>query len=116
MKINFWKTDSGRSPVLIFMEKQDPKASSRMIKDLDHFEDKGLVLLADHNKLKRLHGYKNMYEIKTYFKGVYYRIIFTVLRGEAWLLEAFKKKSDDTPVRFIKTALARKQSLDTKSL
>jgi phage-related protein len=77
-----------------------------MIKDIDHLQQQGLGLLAT-KKMKQLTGYKHLYELITNFKGVGYRIIFTVVNGEAWLLEAFKKKSNQTPQRHIDTALGR---------
>jgi phage-related protein len=98
------------------MANQDAEATSRMMKDVDRFEKRGLSLLADPNRLKKLSGYKDLYELKTYFRGVYYRMIFTIYKGEAWLLEAFKKKSDDTPKRYLKTAEARKQILELEAL
>lgn len=109
MNINFWETDQGRSPVFEFIQSQDPKAAARVLKDIDRLEQQGLKLLNDPNKLKKLKGHKNIYEIKTYCKGIYYRILFTILRGEIWLLEGFKKKSNDTQPRYIATAITRKE-------
>jgi phage-related protein len=111
MEVEFWKTWSGRSPVYKFLEKQPPDASTRMLKDIEHLEKQGLKLAVNPNKVKALTGYKDLYELRTDFKGVFYRIIFCVNNGKAYLLEAFKKKRNDTKPNHIQTALKRQHSL-----
>lgn len=110
MKINIWQTSAGSSPVIKFINDQEDKPASRMMKDIEHLEEQGLRLLAT-KKMKQLTGYKHLYELITNFRGVGYRIIFTVINGEAWLLEAFKKKSDETSQRHINNALNRRNQL-----
>lgn len=110
MKINFWQTSSGSSPVLKFIDEQEDKPASRIMKDIDHLEQQGLNLLTT-KKMKHLTGYKQLYELITRFMGMGYRIIFTTIGNEAWLLEAFKKKSDDTPQGHIDNAVSRQRQL-----
>lgn len=112
MEVEFWKTWSGRSPVYKFLENQSSDASARIMKDLDHLKKQGLRLLINPNKLKSLTGYKDLYELKTDFRGVFYRIIFCTKHDKAYLLEAFKKKSNDTKADYIDKALKRQQSLN----
>lgn len=110
MKINIWQTVAGGSPVINFIDDQEVKPASRMMKDIEHLEEQGLNLLAT-KKVKQLTGYKHLFELITNFRGVGFRIIFTVINREAWLLEAFKKKSDETPRRHINNALNRRNQI-----
>jgi phage-related protein len=116
MRVKFWVTASGRAPVALFIRKQSPLAGQRIMKDIDHLEQQGLELAINPSKVKSLRGYSKLYELKTYFQGIWYRIIFVVINGEAWLLEAFKKKGNGTPQRFIDTALKRHALIPTAAL
>lgn len=89
------------------MAQKDLFAAQRIMKDIDHLEEQGKNLLGSSKKMKKLQGYKDLYELRTYYKGMSYRILFKIVKGEAWLLEAFKKKGNGTPQRFIDNAQAR---------
>jgi phage-related protein len=116
MRVRFWTTTSGRLPVAAFIGKQPPLAAQRIMKDIDHLEQQGLDLAINPHKLKSLKGYPGLYELKTYAQGIWYRIIFVVISGDAWLLEAFKKKGNGTPQRHIDTALQRQSLIQLTSL
>ncbi|HEX7259482.1 MAG TPA: type II toxin-antitoxin system RelE/ParE family toxin [Candidatus Saccharimonadia bacterium] len=111
MIVTFWTSKSGRCPVADFIAKQHKAAAQRIMKDIDHLEQQGLKLAISPNKLKPLQGYKKLYELKTDWGGVGYRIIFAIIDGKAWLLEAFKKKGNSTPQRHIDTALRRQVTI-----
>ncbi|MDB5169858.1 MAG: hypothetical protein JWN82_254 [Candidatus Saccharibacteria bacterium] len=106
MNIKFWKTASGRYPVKNFIMTQSSGPAQRIMKDIDHLKEQGLRLLAS-NKLKKLRGYDNLYELRTKHGKLDYRILFKESRGTAWLLEAFQKQGNTTPERYIKTAIRR---------
>lgn len=111
MEITYWQSESWRTPVLEFIEKQPAQAKQRIMKTIVHFSEQGMNLLSTPNKMKQLTSFRNLYELKIDFKGVFYRIIFCIVRGAAYLLTAFKKKDNRTPAVHIKTALTRQQSL-----
>jgi hypothetical protein len=111
MEVKFWGTESGREPVYKFLKRQPPTAFARIMKELEYLEKQGLDLLVNPNKLKTLTGYKNLYELRIDFKGVFYRIIFCIDKGIAWLLLAFKKKDNSTLEQFLRTAHTRQQSI-----
>jgi phage-related protein len=111
MVIKFWVNKSDKCPVKDFISKQHVLAGQRIMKDIDHLKQQGLSLAINPGKMKPLQGHKKMYELKTSWKGIYYRIIFSVENGEAWMLEAFKKKGNATPQRYINTALQRRCSI-----
>ena len=107
MEIKFWENKSNRAPVFEFIESQEANNKQRIMKSVDHFAQQGMNLLFSPSKMKALSGYRNLYELRIDFKGMFYRII----KGVAYLLTAFKKKANNTPSRHIKTALIRQQSL-----
>lgn len=111
MEVRYWKTSTGRSPVVEFIAKQPDRAAQRIMKSIKHFADQGMNLLAYSDKVKGLTGYKGLYELRVDFRGVFYRIIFCIVRGTAYLLLAFKKKGNQTRPTYIKTALTRQQQL-----
>jgi phage-related protein len=107
MDVRFWKAGSGKCVVAEFIKSQDKIAAQRIMKDIDYLEEQGLNLLINPNKMKKLKGYKNLYELRTSFRGIWYRILFGIFKDEAWLVEAFKKKGNNTPQRNIDKAVAR---------
>jgi phage-related protein len=111
MEIKFWENKSKRAPVFEFIERQQPNEKQRIMKSIDHFAEQGMNLLFSPTKMKNLNGHRNLYELRIDFKGMFYRIIFCIIKGVAYLLTAFKKKANNTPIRHIKTALIRQQSL-----
>ncbi len=111
MDVAYWQTESRRMPVYDFIKRQPNEAAQRIMKNVEHFAEQGLGLLTSPGKVKALSGYPDLYELKIDFRGVFYRIIFCVTRGIAHLLLAFKKKSNHTPLQYIKTALARQRLL-----
>ena len=112
MKVRMWVNDSGSSPVERFINEQPAKHGARIMKDIGFLEKVGLELLGNPSRLKQLKGYKNLFELKVSIQGVYYRILFTVIRGEAWLVEAFKKKDNATKKRYIEKALGRIEMIE----
>lgn len=112
MDIKFWQTSSGRLPVLSFIEAETPNVKKRLMDSLDHFEQQGLNLLINKKKLEKLTGYKHLYELKIRFQGVAYRIICHVKNGLAYLVHAFKKKTEKTRKQDIELAHERSKSLN----
>lgn len=110
MEIEVWENESGRSPVRDFIMTESPKAQRRIQWVLDLFEEKGLSFILFTGHVNKLQGYK-MYEIVVSYGGVFYRIFFVIAKGIAWLLHAFKKKTNATPLKEIKIALKRAKQL-----
>jgi len=106
MNIKFWKTATGRYPVKDFIQTQGSGPAQRIMKDIDHLKEQGLKLLAS-NKLKKLRGNSNLYELRTKHGNLSYRILFKENDDTAWLLAGFRKQGNETPDRHIKTAIRR---------
>lgn len=113
METELWENDSGRSPVDDFTWDQPPKARAKILWVIVFFEEKGLDLLFT-DFLTKLQGYK-LFELKILYGGVYYRIFLVIVDDIAWLLHAFKKKTDHTPPKEIKVALGRARQLLDKN-
>lgn len=109
MTVDFWENPSGRSPVEEFIESLPLKAQKKIVKILELLEKHDTKLMFS-GYMKKLKGY-DLYELRIVFSKVYYRILFVIIDSACILLHAFTKKSDDTPVREIETALARAKQI-----
>ena len=110
MRIIYWETGTGRSPVFDFMESQPPTDRSDIQKRIDFLEEQGYGLLGTH--LKKLHPY-DLFELRISCKTVIYRILIAIKNSSAWLLHGFIKKTQATQTREIQTALRRKNILES---
>jgi phage-related protein len=111
MEVKYWTTASERPAVFEFIESQPPDAAQRLMKSVEHLAEQGMNLLMVPSRAKHLRGYADLYELKVDYKGIFYRIIFCVKHGIAYLLLAFKKKTNSTPMKHIRTALSRQQAV-----
>jgi phage-related protein len=85
-------------PVLTFLSGElTPLSGQRVLKDIEHFEERGLALL-NSNKLKSVTGIKGLYELRTPIDGVTIRVFFQVQGGEACAVHAINKKSRKIPL------------------
>lgn len=110
MQIKLYEAESGRSPVLEFLLSQQPDVANRLRQDINHLQTHGLDLMRS-SKMKKLRGQTDVYELRTPYRGVAYRILFTIVDGVAWLLHGFPKKTQHTPIRHVRIAIARRGEL-----
>ncbi len=102
MTVNYWTSSGTHDYVREFIDDQLPKIKKKIIRDLEMIER-----LGSSANMKKLKGYK-LHEIK--IKSCR---IFCAIRGSiCWLLHGFNKKSNQTPVREIATAVTRMNELD----
>ncbi|MBI3385063.1 type II toxin-antitoxin system RelE/ParE family toxin [Candidatus Gottesmanbacteria bacterium] len=100
--VNFYQSQSGDSPVKDFIEKQDIVLRIRVAHSIKLLFDQGPFLKPPY--IKKLG--KRFYELR--ISGLIpIRIFYTIYNGEYYLLHAFKKKTQKTPLHEIKTALYR---------
>jgi phage-related protein len=110
MNIEYWELNANHTPVLDFIEEQAEAAQAKIQKVTDFFEEQGMRLL-NTQYMSKLKGV-DLYELKIKWKGLAYRI-FAVIKGSiAYLVHAFIKKTENTPMREIKLALARKSIIE----
>lgn len=104
MEVKYWTTTYTRNYIAEFIEAQPTKMQKKIFRDLDLVEKYGISFA----NMKKLQGYK-MHEIK--IKTC--RIFCAIRKTVCWLLHAFIKKSNNTPLREIKTAFNRMKELDS---
>lgn len=107
MPVKSFKTSSGRCPVSKYIEDQDPNVRKRLMDDIDQLKRNGLSLAANSDKMKKLTGYRNLYELKTRYGKLWHRILIGKIGEDLWLVEAFCKKGNVTPPQHIKNAINR---------
>lgn len=111
MTIETWKSASGRDYVKENIERLPLKPKKKIIRMLDLFEKYGPKFMQQAGYMKKLTGYA-IYELIIDFNKICYRIFCVIRETACWLLLFFIKKSPGTPLREIKTALARAKELD----
>ena len=101
-KVKFFQTSRGDSPVKEFIEEQDEAIYAKVLHAIRLLANNGPFLKPPY--IKKLQS--KLYELR--ISGVVaIRIFYTIHNNEYYLLHAFKKKSQKTPIKEIKTALDR---------
>lgn len=101
-KVKFFQTARGDYPVKEFIEELDYNTKARVNLSIRLLIDYGPFLKPpDIKKLKN-----KLYELRITGK-ISIRIFYTIYAGEYYLLHAFKKKTQKTPVKELKIALDR---------
>jgi phage-related protein len=101
-KVRFYQTTRGERPVENFIRKQDEATYARVLHSIILLRDGGPYLRPP--QIKKLQ--KGLFEVRVRGK-INIRIFYTMYKNEYWLIHAFKKKSQKTPRKEIKTALDR---------
>lgn len=104
MRVYYYKTDSGRSPVIEYIESLTEAEQARFFDVFTEIEKSGLD--AARVAFKPLAG--KLWEIKFSALGGGYRILYVLMGKESMVwLHAFKKKTQKTPARHLNLALKR---------
>ena len=103
MEVKYWTATHTHDYIAEFIEAQPTKMQKKIFRDLELVEQYGICFA----NVKKLRGYK-MHEIKIKT----YRIICAMRGTVCWLLHIFIKKSNNTPIRELETALQRMNELD----
>lgn len=104
--VYYFQTKSGRKPVKEFVQDQDTITRSRIQKSLILLSEKGPFLKPPY--IKKLIA--KLYELRINDE-VAIRIFYSSKNNSYYLLHAFKKKSQKTPPRELKTAIDRMKEL-----
>lgn len=105
-KVKYFQTGRGDHPVKEFIAEQDLTIRTKIALSIQLLINQGPFLKPPY--IKKLQA--KMYELRT-SGSVEVRILYTVYQGEYYLLHAFKKKSQKTPAKELKTALDRMREL-----
>lgn len=105
-RVLFFQTARGDYPVREFIEEQDKIIRTKINLSIRLLINNGPYLKPPY--IKKLQD--KLYELRISGK-VAVRIFYTVINSEYYLLHAFKKKSQKTPTKELKTALDRMKEL-----
>ncbi|MEK7521639.1 MAG: type II toxin-antitoxin system RelE/ParE family toxin [Patescibacteria group bacterium] len=105
-KVLFFQTARGNFPVKEFIEEQDRTTITRINLSIRLLIDYGPFLKPP--DIKKLQN--RLYELRIPGKSSV-RIFYTIIKGEYYLLHAFIKKSQKTPVKELKVAIDRMREI-----
>lgn len=105
-KVYFFQTKRGDHPVKIFIEEQDYATQAKITRSIRLLIDHGPFLKPPY--IKKLQD--KLYELRITGK-IAIRIFYSPKNNAYYLLHAFKKKTQKTPVQDLKVALDRMKEL-----
>ena len=101
-KVKFFQTARGDYPVKDFIREQDKATYAKILNYILLLKTYGPYLKPPY--IKKLQN--KLYELRISGRATI-RIFYTIVRNEYYLLHGFKKKTQKTPTKEIKTALDR---------
>lgn len=104
--VKFFQTARGESPVEEFIEELEGDVQPRVARAISWLETFGPFIKPPY--AKKVSG--DLYELRILGSNQI-RILYTSVKGEYYLLHAFKKKQQKIPTKEIKTALDRATEL-----
>ncbi|MSP41248.1 MAG: type II toxin-antitoxin system RelE/ParE family toxin [Deltaproteobacteria bacterium] len=105
-EIEYYETAGGSIPVAEFVDELAQPAQAKFLRSLELLEQYGLLLREPW--VKNIQGVAKLRELRFSSFGGIYRVFFFPISGRKLvLLHGFKKKSQETPKRELKTAEAR---------
>lgn len=105
-KVNFYQNLRGESSVQEFILAQEKINISKITRYIDLLENNGPFLKPPY--IKKIQD--KLYELRISGQAEI-RIFYTIRNGEYYLLHAFKKKTQQTPLKELKIALNRIREL-----
>ena len=107
-EVNFYQSESGKYPVVEFLESLSGKQAQKIAWVLELFEELSVV---PKNYFKKLKNTEDIWEIRIIFSGNIFRILgFFENNNNFVLTNGFIKKSQKTPQSEIKMAEERKRN------
>jgi phage-related protein len=104
MKVVFYSNASGKSPVLENINELGKEDQARLFGCLKNIEELGFY--SPRVEFRQIEG--KLWEIKIRLQSCGYRVFYVTIKKDMLvLLHAFKKQSQKTPDKIIKTAMKR---------
>ncbi|MBQ8804766.1 MAG: type II toxin-antitoxin system RelE/ParE family toxin [Tyzzerella sp.] len=104
-KVEMYKKESGRVPVMEFLMSLSPKLRAKAVRDIDLLQKHGSDLREPYVKAIKGSENKGLYELRVKFSNDIARIFyFTYCDNKYILLHGFIKKSMKTPPRELERA------------
>ncbi len=104
--VYYFQTANGKFPVKEFIEKQERKIQAKIQQSITLLCDRGPFLKPPY--IKKLQ--RNLYELRIQ-GGIAIRIFYSIKNKSYYLLHAFKKKSQKTPLKEMKIAIDRMKEI-----
>lgn len=105
-KVNFFQTARGDSPVEDFIKEQDEETYAKILSYIMLLKTDGPYLKPPY--IKKLQN--KLYELRISGK-VAIRVFYTTAHNEYYVLHAFKKKTQKTPLKELKIAIDRMKEI-----
>ena len=105
-EVYYFQTKRGTYPVKEFIKEQNILTQARITKSIELLSHKGPFLKPPY--IKKLQN--KLYELRISGKDTF-RLFYTIINAEYYILHAFKKKSQKTPVRELKIAIDRMRGM-----
>ena len=98
--------ENNKSPVVEFIQNQNPKEQAKILREIDLLEEFGLFLGMPH--IRKMKSTKSIWELRIKHSSNIFRIFFfTIKDSKLVLLHGFRKKSNKTPKKELDIALKR---------
>lgn len=109
MGVVYYANESGKCPALQYLANLNDKTHvARIVRALDLLEQFGHNVLARSGDIKKISGWRNIWEIKVDCPGhVTYRVLFSSPGSNVLILSIFNKKEMKIRRKEIKKAVAR---------
>ena len=101
-EVKFFKTNRGEFPVKVFIKEQDEVSYSKLLHSINLLTGNGPYLKPPY--VKKIQN--NLYELRVSGK-IQIRIFYTFYGNTYYLIHAFKKKSQKTPIKELRIAIDR---------
>ena len=107
-QVDFYTTNSGKSPIIDFIDHLQASQKAKISRCIDLLEEYGPQTKEPHSK--KLSGYTNLFELRSSGSSPV-RLLYSCLPNKFLVLHAFVKKTNKTPAKEIDTALKRLTAL-----
>lgn len=118
MEIEFLEMGRGVCPVQAFLDDLREKARKKILRALELFESYDVTYLFRAEIITKMPGYEryNLYEFRVMYQNVKYRVLCCIRNATCYLVHAFIKKTQKTPLKEIKIAIDRIQQYLTPAV
>lgn len=106
MRVNFYLTSSGRSPVEEFLRDQSLEIRTAVVDTVNLLASGAVLSMPQSRNLSGI--YPGLHELRLKDRSGQARIFYYIKKGDAiYMLHAFKKKTQELPKKEIEVALKR---------
>lgn len=107
-QVDFYTTQSGKSPPWEFVQKSEVKASRKILRHIQHIKNYGLT--SENRYLRKLSG-SNLWESRILGNDNIRIICAALSEKRVVILDIFSKKSNKTPIKEIEVSKQRFREL-----